>query len=316
MTSNISLDYEDGSVTMNGETVRRLIDEKDGHYQLCRIPKRSGGWRELHMPSEELKAVQKYILNSLNAIAWHVCSHGFTKHRDIESNAREHVQAYMMLHMDIQDFFPSVTCDVLVRTIDHRPDLQSYLGDHIEEFIELVTYQGSIPQGAPTSPAVGNIVMRPIDAAILDYLVKRKGLTYTRYADDLIVSSPEPIEKDQMWKYAKWIENLVPNYGFIIKPSKTFVADRASRQLRVTGFVVNEKVNVDKRRVSRVRGLANNLRARADGGQPYRDQLNELAGEVAFICRSDGRSISGSFKRNLEKLEALSGRKLIPRDRR
>ena len=169
--------------SLTEDVIRDIIANKEDHYTDYRIPKASGGFRTLMAPSERLKAIQRLMMKRLDPFGKYDSTHGFVKGKDIRTNAAEHRNASFLLHTDITAFFPSITSDIIRECIRHRPQLRTWIGDHEDEFIELVTRNNQAPQGAPTSPVIGNIVMRPIDKSIKNYLVNGVGLTYTRYAD-------------------------------------------------------------------------------------------------------------------------------------
>ena len=320
---------------MNAEFINGILNNTQEHYHETRIPKRSGGYRRLLIPSAELKALQRYILPRLHTFVSKQFVYGFMKHRDIKSNALQHKDSKLIAHMDIKDFFPNISEELLRHNISKRPDMQEWLSIHIDQFIKLVIYDNQAPQGAPTSPIIGNIVMRPIDASIGNYLVKGNNLRYTRYADNMIISCPitstetpegrrhiyintrgrtklEKLDRNSMWRYTCWIEKLCNRYGFEINHSKTFVADQ-SRQMRVTGFVVNDGVNVPYKTFNSLKAFTWKIMTMLEKKEQIGNQLEVLRGKLAFIARSEGRNITGTFKKNIERIEELTEQKIMPR---
>ena len=137
--------------------------------------------------------------------------------------------------MDIKDFFPSIR-KKYINAVFKR---MGYTAAVSKVLTELVTYKNCLPQGAPTSPALSNIIMYQADKRILSY-ARTKELRYTRYADDLTISGDfNPAE------VISFIEMVVKETGFKVNRNKTRVIKQSSQQI-VTGIVVNEKLQVPK----------------------------------------------------------------------
>ncbi len=132
-------------------------------YREVRLPKRSGGERVLHVPSEGLKAVQRKLLRRvLGRLDPHEAVHGFRKGRSIVSNGKPHVGKAVVLRMDIRDFFPTTTAErILAYFLGIGWD-----GAAAGLLARLTTHQGGLPQGAPTSPHLSNLVNVPLDARL------------------------------------------------------------------------------------------------------------------------------------------------------
>jgi retron-type reverse transcriptase len=240
-------------------------------------PKRSGGVRRLAAPRAKLKAAQRALLDTLLArMPPHPAAHGFVPGRSTVSNAEPHVGATVVVRVDVQDFFPTVhyrrvkglfeahgygdeVAGVLAGLTTHRPKLPD----------GTVVWPGVLPQGAPTSPAIANLVCRRLDAR-LTALAAKAGATYTRYADDLSFSFKESPER--LGRFLWWVNAILQQEGFAENGPKRRVM-RKSGRLRVTGLTVNEKVSIsreDRRRFKailancRKHGVASQARGRPD----------------------------------------------------
>lgn len=168
-----------------------MVDENS--YYTFQIPKRSGGFREICAPNDELKAVQEKILKIFTKdlkFLPHNAAHGFTKHRNCKTALEVHKAhgSRWFLKLDIKDFFPNTTNDIIkdaMKKVYPFCVMQDATQNYI---INICTLNGAAPQGAPTSPMITNMVMVPIDVQITKYC-KEHGLVYTRYADDILISS-------------------------------------------------------------------------------------------------------------------------------
>lgn len=231
-----------------------LIRFRDGYYSYHLIKKRSGGKRRIVVPYDNLKRIQRWILDEILAKqAAHPCCKGFIKGSNILGNAKVHVGKKYIKKFDLKDFFESI--DVrrvygIFRGIGYSPavsfDLASLCTIRISDekyramspskklwFGHLNTYYPVLAQGAPTSPALSNLICRKMDARFEKYAI-RNGLQYTRYADDLTFSG------DDITKLPKtaFVMKIVEEEGLRLNHKKTGTYGRESRQ-EVTGVLVD-----------------------------------------------------------------------------
>ena len=173
------------------------------HYQRFAIPKKTGGERIISAPQPLLKAAQHAILEQIvSKVALHEAAHGFVPQRSILTNALPHVGAKIVLNLDLKDFFPtfnyrrvkglfvslgfSRSTATLLALLSTEPQIQAAELDGERWY--LANGERFLPQGAPTSPAITNLICRKLDVR-LSGLAASLGATYTRYADDLTFSS-------------------------------------------------------------------------------------------------------------------------------
>ena len=141
-----------------------------------------GKSRMILAPSKPLKLRQRWILDEiLNKLPTNQCCHGFVQQRSIKTNAEMHVNKTQVLCMDIHNFFPSININQVFEAFH----CVGYTSDVAQALAQLCTHNAILPQGAPTSPTLANIIFSPIDQQILN-AISTKEITYTRYADDLI----------------------------------------------------------------------------------------------------------------------------------
>lgn len=162
-------------------------------YKTFQIPKRRGGFREICAPTDELKALQTQVADLFTKTMRflpHNAAHGFTRKRNCKTSLEVHQKygARWFLKLDIKDFFPNTTFEQVVHAMKHVYPFCLLTDRQIWLFASVCTLGGVTPQGAPTSPVITNLVMVAEDVRITEYCKAHK-LTYTRYADDMLISS-------------------------------------------------------------------------------------------------------------------------------
>jgi hypothetical protein len=237
-------------------------------YTEFEIPKRSGGRRTIHAPTPGLKAVQRRILRRLlRRLAAHPSCMGFERKQSIVTHARRHAGAAVVLRMDIQDFFASTSRD---RVADYL-ELIGWGSEARELLLEWCTYRDALPQGAPTSPRLSNLVNHAMDAR-LSGLATAEGALYTRYADDMTFSFGED-DAAAVHTVMFGAKRIVAEYGYALhEKRKRSIRRRHQRQL-VTGLVVNQQPALPRETRRRLRAVRHRL---ANGGQ-----ANLTAGQLA-----------------------------------
>lgn len=211
------------------DTLASMISSSTSFYREFTIPKRSGGKREISAPYESLLFAQRWILkNILDSVKIHEFAHGFCRNRSIKSNASVHLNSNHLLKMDLKDFFPSIKISWVINVfleLGYAPNVAYFLAS-------LCCRDGVLAQGAATSPALSNIILRSFDNR-LSRLAKRCDLQYSRYADDLTFSG-----KKIHFKLIILVEKIVFMYGLNVNHEKTRLKhDHGSRI--VTGVAIN-----------------------------------------------------------------------------
>jgi RNA-directed DNA polymerase len=263
--------------------------EAGSGYVEFEVPKRSGGVRRISAPRAKLKEVQRAILEKiLEHMPAHDAAHGFVKGRSTVSNAEPHTGSTVVVRVDLEDFFPTVhyrrvkglfqshgygdeVASTLAGLSTHRPKLPD----------GTVVWPGALPQGAPTSPAIANLVCRRMDSR-LTALAKKAGATYTRYADDLSFSFEKPPEK--LGRFLWWVNAILQQEGFLENAPKRRVMRKNSRQ-RVTGLTVNEQVSIPREERRRFKAILNNCRKHGVESQARgrKDFAGWLRGYAAYV---------------------------------
>lgn len=215
----------------------RVLRNANRYYVPATLKKKNGGIRRIHAPMVTLKETQRYILTEiLDFLPISIYAKAYRKGSHLTDNANPHCRKRFLLKMDLQDFFPSIRFDQVLRTAFHS----GYFPRHIGAMLTtLCCFEDVLPQGAPTSPALSNVVMRHFDDVFGAYC-ERQGLSYTRYCDDITVSGDKPLYA----AYAK-ARALLEKEGFTVNEKKTRFVTNANRQT-VTGLTVNEAPHVPR----------------------------------------------------------------------
>jgi len=249
-------------------------------YNVYRIPKRRGGWREIAEPNPALKEKQRAILRWLMArrIAPSPYAHAFVLRRSIVSNARPHVGKQVVVRIDLEDFFPSVEEGHVRQALVN----EGIAGAIAREIAGLCTMEGHLPQGAPTSPFLSNLVFKPLDYRLAGLARKWddefKMISYTRYSDDLIFSGNYP----RLNLIIHPVREILTEAGFTINRKKTRVLRSSNRQA-VTGVVVNAIPNVGRDLRHRLRGMLHRFKVMLIERKPVECDLAHVQGMIAHI---------------------------------
>jgi RNA-directed DNA polymerase len=227
------------------------------HYDEFSIPKKRGGVRKIAAPEPLLSAIQarfNFYLQNYYHLVRPQGIYGFVINPNkkepfcnIVENAKLHVNKKYVLNLDLQDFFSSIKA-YRVKAL-FQSDYFRYNEQVATAFALLVTYEGTLPTGAPTSPVISNFICLQLDEMIEAYCGD-KNIQYSRYADDLTFSSNHEITKSHLQD----LTGIINANEFEINKKKTRLKTKGRKQT-VTGLVVNEKVNVDRKTIKMVRAM-------------------------------------------------------------
>ncbi len=270
------------------------------HYFRFTIPKRTGGERVILAPKAELKAIQQQILNEILArVPVHSRAHGFVNGRSIITNATPHIGQAYVLNLDLKDFFPTITyarvCGLFASlgyplsvarelaflcTTDDR-QLETRLIGNKKTTLYVSHDINRLVQGAPTSPAISNLIARRLDARLYG-LARSLGFTYTRYADDLTFSGPD---KEKALRILDVAQRIIAAEGFVVNQEKTRLYPQSTRQI-VTGIVVNTQLSTPRQLRRQIRAILHKARysgLEAQNRAGHDDFMAHLVGLIAHV---------------------------------
>ena len=242
------------------ELARRLdvpVDVLKSHepdYAESAVPKRAGGLRRLDVPDHKTKELQRKILHRvLRRLRSHPAAIGFERGRSIVHNALGHVGQAVVIRMDVVDFFPATRAERVERYFRRI----GWNGEAAALLTKLTTYKGGLPQGAPTSPRLSNLVNYYLDVQLSNFAARRKGV-YTRYADDITVSLAKDDPRRARGVVQK-VARLLKVYGYRMHQRRKLHIRRRHQRQEVTGLVVNEKVQLPRETRRRLRAVRHHL---------------------------------------------------------
>jgi len=224
------------------------------------IPKRTGGRRTICAPDGPTKALQRLILRRLlRRLRSHPAAMGFERGRSIVSNARPHAGRAVVLRMDVRDFFVSTT----ERRVRDYFRAVGWGREAAALLVRLCTQRNSLPQGAPTSPRLSNLVNYGLDARLCA-LADRHDAVYTRYADDMTFSFPSD-DRTAVAQVIRATKAILRQHGYTLHQRRKLHIRRGQQQQLVTGLVVNESVALPRRTRRWLRAVEHRA---AVGGRP------------------------------------------------
>lgn len=192
-------------------------------YHIFQIPKRNGEFRTIEDPADELQRIQASLKNYLQAL-YHCnrtdAAYGYISKADDEpekrgiyGNALAHLQNAYLLNIDLEDFFHFIRWQKVYDTLTMSP-----FGIHEKiapAICSICTFQGRLPMGAPTSPALSNIAAYPFDLELSNYC-RQENITYTRYVDDMSFSAPAQLAD----RHFQQISTIITTHGYEVNRKK------------------------------------------------------------------------------------------------
>lgn len=231
----VIFDFEQLSLMTGNEKkfIHNVIFNKDSFYTpFPLMNKKNNKVRYITAPSRKLRKLQSWILhNILENIQVSESAKGFIKGKSILENAQEHLNNEYVISLDIKDFFPSISSKIIYKIFRYY----GYTKQVASILTNICTYNDVLPQGAPTSPYLANIVCIRLDKRLSSLAIKLKG-NYTRYADDMTFSGGVAFCENLDLAY-----KIIEEEGFMVNNDKTTIQTRSGRQ-SVTGIVVNNNV--------------------------------------------------------------------------
>lgn len=277
------------------------------NYTEFEIPKQNKTGRKIQAPNSELKAIQKTLNHYFQLYYYFVCKpefvNGFVirpigeaKKCNIRSNAQVHVGKKYVLNIDLKDFFFSIRTKMVYDLF--QSELFNFDENVAKTLTFLCTYKGSLPTGSPTSPVISNFMCIKMDHALETYCQKHQ-VQLSRYADDLTFSSNTPFPEEFITEISK----LVSNFGFQVNSQKTYLKKQHQKQC-VTGLIVNEKVNIDRKTLKKTRAMLHTWKTKGLDhavnihykntkklpSNPKTHFVNQLSGYINFIGQIRGKN--------------------------
>lgn len=304
---------QDGVLSSLTNLTNEELFDTPNHYSKVLIPKKTGGQRTLHIPNSELKEIQnklKTFIESTFQDRVHFTCHSYRKNKGIMSNAYPHLGNEVLIKLDIKDYFQNITkshikgalylgnksylfhpyykefCQYIPDKLVHAKDYLDF-PENEDALMRLLHTNKGLPQGAPTSPVISNLVLSKFDHEMF-MVVKSMDGKYSRYSDDLTISFKTD-ETEKIKQVIKFTESKLAEYGFQLnkKKGKIHVLRKHQAQ-RICGITINSgKPTISRRHRRLIRAAKYNLKQ----GKEIQFSDNQLIGHDAFIQMVMGQNL-------------------------
>ena len=282
------------------KTIYSLSNNIEKNYKIYSIKKKNGKLRKIYEPNGILKHIQRKILeNILNNKSISIYAKAYHKGLSLKDNALPHINKDMILKLDIKDFFESISFLNIYEgcfSIEYFPKSVGMILTY------LCTYDDHLTQGSPTSAYISNLVMKEFDEYIGNWCTTNN-ITYTRYSDDMTFSgnfNPNLVIKK--------VKEMLFKLGFELNKKKIHII-KQNQQQKITGIVVNEKTQVERKYRKEIRkeiyyikkyGLDSHLnRINFYDKEKY---LNKLYGRILFVIQVNNNQEFLNYKKYVLKI--------------
>jgi RNA-directed DNA polymerase len=305
----------------NAKGLERMLTEikrQEKHYKEFYIKKKSGEDRQILVPDYKLMLVQRRLAHILSLIYIGRASvNGFRQGKSIITNAERHIRRKALLNIDLKDFFPTIHFGRIRGILQVFPYKLPKNGATI--IAGFCCYKSRLPQGAPTSPVISNIICSKLDYD-LQQLSYEEHCTYSRYVDDITFSTTSRNGFSQNmfgggpsgWAIGEKLNEIIARNGFNINPRKTRMRFLTERQ-EVTGLVVNKFPNIKRGFVKEVRMMLHiwkkfgiEMASEYYATKHWSDFYESLRGKINFIKLIKTKRDS-TYRNLAEKFNVLNG---------
>ncbi len=248
--------------------LQKISNNSNNYFQLNQQIKKDGSKRDCYNLREPLKNIHKKIKNKITSkVVFPDYIQGSIKGRSNITNAKLHEGSKTIIQLDIKNFFPSIASR-------HIYNLWRYFFNFSDEVAKLltniITLNGQFIQGSPLSSDIANLIFWDKEQKLIGYLTNLN-LVYSRYVDDMNISSKEKIPKNLKTTIIKKVDAMLKVKGLKLKHSKTEIANE-NNQMLVTGLVVNEDIKVSQNYIdSTYKEIKNN------------SNVNSIKGKINYI---------------------------------
>ena len=305
-------------------------------YKKVSIPKKTGGTRQLQIPYENLKRTQKAFANFITKTFEsnvHPACHSYREHKGILTNSIPHLNCAVLIKLDIKDYFQNITLEQVTKSLDmgldaisFHPDfdfikkyakenhsaLTGYLEtDEAQAVLKKLVYsENGLPQGAPTSPVISNLVLSDFDKEVYALVTSLNG-AYTRYSDDITISFKED-SSQKIAQVIKFVEAKLAENGFKLNKKKGKInVLRPHQAQRICGVTINSgKPTISRKQRRLIRAAEHN----AKQGKSTTFTEDQIKGHQSFqaYVKEHGEFLAQGERIEYLKTKAISarGRKL------
>ncbi|WP_409075033.1 retron St85 family RNA-directed DNA polymerase [Pantoea sp. C3] len=274
--------------------ITAMIKSPKRYYRTFELQKKSGGSRTILAPKKFIKTLQYWINDHLlNRLKTHSSCYSYRSGVSIKDNAINHVQKKFVANIDISDYFVSIN-KKMVKDCFYENNIPEHI---INTISGIVTYNDSLPQGAPTSPNISNAVLFDFDE-IMTFNALTLNSVYTRYSDDISISSDKKEHIESIIKAAEYNLQLK---GFRLNEKKKRIISSNNRQV-VTGILVNESIRPTKVYRKKIRSAFDHASKEQDNSE---ETINRLRGYFNYLKSFEPYGFSFNEKKYRDILHFL-----------
>lgn len=282
-----------------------IATTSDHRYRTYKIPKRKGGVRVISHPTPEVKFLQRWLNRNVFArLPVHDAAFAYRRKIGIADNAKMHLENNYLLKIDFTDFFPSLKADDVRRVLRRNEEGFSFgaLENDLELIVSIVCRKGALTIGAPSSPILSNAIMYEFDTCLYDFCVDSE-VVYTRYADDIFLSTRQPDVLSDVLEYVRRDLEARGSPILRINEAKTVFTSKKRRRL-VTGLILTSegKVSIGRKNKRMIKGQVYSYLK----GELDKESVAYLKGYLAFAVSVEPEFVRGlSLKYGKNVLEKL-----------
>jgi RNA-directed DNA polymerase len=253
-------------------------------YSIASIPKRTGGSRQLQIPNKELKALQTQLAVNIEKTLGkevHQCANAYVRGRSTVTNTIPHLGAKVIIKLDVKNFFPSVSSEHIGPWLDQfvaKLARKNY-AKLTKRLKDLILFENQLPQGAPTSPILSNLVLLKFDIA-MQRMAFANGARYTRYADDITLSLRVD-KKSSVGTLIKLTRVILARSGFRLNETeKKIVVLRPHQHQQICGITINSgRPTISRRQRRELRAAAHAI----SKGKETSYTTSQLSGWLSYV---------------------------------
>ncbi len=259
-------------------SLNKILANKDNYYKLKVIKKKDGSDRNTYAIKYSLKKILQTINKQLfDKVSYPNYLHGSLSGRSVETNAGSHSGAVICVKMDIKSFFPSIKEKHVFDLFHLRFQFPKSVS---KKLANIIIYKNEIPQGSPVSSFVANLILEGEDKLAEAFF--NKGYCYTRYVDDIVVSSPHKLSENDVYEIQRDIKMMIERNGFQVNKKKTEVIHRGQPST-ITGL--RPGLNSPKIADKYVRDVLTQIKDLGQNGVTDIAKINSIRGKINHIKR-------------------------------
>lgn len=279
----------------------RFAQNASKYYKLYSIKKRGGGDRLIAHPTPELKATQRWVVKHVfSEFSVHESAFAYQPGSNIRKHAHQHLGTLFTLHVDFKNFFDNISSDHILKFLNSNHEFLSLSlsGEDTEFVARIATRYGRMTIGAPSSPRISNVLMHDFDC-ILSQWAQSRSQIYTRYADDIYVSTRKP---NVLYSAKEKIFVVAKSYKYAdltINEAKTALLSRRYRR-SVTGLNITPdgKISIGRAKKRFIRSML----YKYFKNELSQSEIEYLKGMLAFVQDVEPSfiiSLENKYSRNL-----------------